>query len=476
MMRCFHERHLLGLLHIVFAFFVAGQQHQMTEQEPLLFFERHHWKHKQTLKHKVLNEFMHKIRDKARQHGKLQSSVITHPKIISAPPTRKQPSKKPPKEPSKKPPKEPSKKLSKEQSKTLYCNIHNRDHVRGRWVYQPSIEKPSFQCCGDINYFSEQYDEMYCDGKSRSLQKCAAIVGEYGVDFKENITEMKYAQAGGNACVCQVYGNHNSNENGTATLRDLQKYIWQPQECSLLDWNGDHFCSLLGDRKILIVGDSTVMQAGVTLLNMLIEGKAKCVHNVKLTRSDALFRPTMHLACSSYDQKFVDTMNSVRPNISIFSAGSHLSGSEDMENVFVELRDFLYEQMHLQNVSMIWRSQHPGHATCDNYSIPLTSDAHLNSSQEDDETYRWKAFRIMDDIVREKVYASDGDTEEYQFFHGMKYLDMSMLFLRPDAHPGAFSKYFHDNDDFVDCLHFCMPGPYDLFPILLLQMLFNKEI
>ena len=82
----------------------------------------------------------------------------------------------------------------------------------------------------------------------------------------------------------------------------------------------------------------------------------------------------------------------------------------------------------------------------------------------------------MDEAVRKKIYTSDGDTENYQFFNGMKYLDMSMLFLRPDAHPGAFNKYFHDGDDFMDCLHFCMPGPYDLFPVLLLQMLFNGEI
>ena len=115
-----------------------------------------------------------------------------------------------------------------------------------------------------------------------------------------------------------------ANSNNNSNISDLQKYKWQPYECSLLDWNGHQFCSLLGDRKIMIVGDSTMMQAGVTLLNRLVDGNAPCVQSIKLVRSDALSRPTMHPACSSNDQTFVDMMNLVKPNISIFSVGSHL--------------------------------------------------------------------------------------------------------------------------------------------------------
>ena len=56
----------------------------------------------------------------------------------------------------------------------------------------------------------------------------------------------------------------------------------------------------------MIMGDSTMMQAGVTLLNRLVDADAQCVQNVNLVRSDALSRSTMHPACSSYDQKFID--------------------------------------------------------------------------------------------------------------------------------------------------------------------------
>ena len=73
--------HLL-LSYIIFTSLGSGQRHKLEQQQqqPYLFFERHQWKHKQSQKHKVLNEFVHKLRDKAHQHGKLQSASITHAK------------------------------------------------------------------------------------------------------------------------------------------------------------------------------------------------------------------------------------------------------------------------------------------------------------------------------------------------------------------------------------------------------------
>jgi hypothetical protein len=44
-------------------------------------------------------------------------------------------------------------------------------------------------------------------------------------------------------------------------------------------------------------------------------------------------------------------------------------------------------------------------------------------------------------------------------------VDLAPLYLRPDAHPGG-----------NDCLHMCVPGPLDLFSILLLAMLRNGDL
>lgn len=47
---------------------------------------------------------------------------------------------------------------------------------------------------------------------------------------------------------------------------------------------------------------------------------------------------------------------------------------------------------------------------------------------------------------------------------GVKLIDLSPLYLRIDGHPGH------------DCLHYCMPGPLDLFGTLVYQMLDTGEL
>ena len=305
------KRRYISPLHLLqlFALCECLLQAEKQEQQPILFFERHQWKQKQTQRHKMVQEFVHKLRDKAKQHVKGVSTAITHPKHTT---------------------KAMIKKVT-EKEDTPYCNIHNRDHIEGRWVYQDDIRKPSFQCCGDINYFSDQYDRAYCDYNNRAKHKCTAILGTYDIEL---VSSKAYAQAGGNACICQAH-SRNSGNNDSSAIIALQKYSWQPQRCALLEWDAHRFCSLLGNRRIVIAGDSTIMQAGVTLLNRLIEDNAQCVRDVKLVRSDALFKPTMHPVCSSNDKTIVDILNLLNPNISIFSVGSHLTGLMILKTSFL---------------------------------------------------------------------------------------------------------------------------------------------
>ena len=56
--------------------------------------------------------------------------------------------------------------------------------------------------------------------------------------------------------------------------------------------------------------------------------------------------------------------------------------------------------------------------------------------------------------------------------YDFKILDMAPLYMRGDAHVG-FAKAFRGDPD---CLHYCIPGPVDLFPVLLQQMLYMGEI
>jgi hypothetical protein len=71
-------------------------------------------------------------------------------------------------------------------------------------------------------------------------------------------------------CSCDI----TMNTRGIVSSRE--KYIWEPTSCSLLAWNSSQFCSLLGSRRILIIGDSTMHQTAVELMNMLTAGKEIC--------------------------------------------------------------------------------------------------------------------------------------------------------------------------------------------------------
>ena len=44
---------------------------------------------------------------------------------------------------------------------------------------------------------------------------------------------------------------------------------WVPHQCQLLPWSANHFCSTLGNRSIMFVGDSTMHQVATTLMNAM---------------------------------------------------------------------------------------------------------------------------------------------------------------------------------------------------------------
>ncbi len=55
---------------------------------------------------------------------------------------------------------------------------------------------------------------------------------------------------------------------------------------------------------------------------------------------------------------------------------------------------------------------------------------------------------------------------------GLNILDMSPLYFRGDAHIGSINTVGTSKiGRKVDCLHMCIPGPVNLFPVLLFNLL-----
>jgi hypothetical protein len=55
-------------------------------------------------------------------------------------------------------------------------------------------------------------------------------------------------------------------------VSNREKYKWKPTHCDLLEWNAAHFCELLGNQTMLLVGDSLMEQSANTLFAMIKEG------------------------------------------------------------------------------------------------------------------------------------------------------------------------------------------------------------
>ena len=59
--------------------------------------------------------------------------------------------------------------------------------------------------------------------------------------------------------------------------------------------------------------------------------------------------------------------------------------------------------------------------------------------------------------------------------HNISVIDMSQLYLRPDAHTGK--KFLLLNKKAAhDCLHYCIPGPVDLFGNIILMQFYTNQL
>jgi hypothetical protein len=120
-----------------------------------------------------------------------------------------------------------------------------------------------------------------------------------------------------------------SNRNGT-NLRE--QYVWVPDSCSFDLWDAQKFCTALGNRTVLIVGDSTLQQVAVTLINMIISNNGNCADKITFAKSYFLtFKKWGERKKNIFE--FVEDIN---PDIVVFSAGAHLHDLGDLFSVMVQ--------------------------------------------------------------------------------------------------------------------------------------------
>lgn len=314
-------------------------------------------------------------------------------------------------------------------------------HKVGHWVRHVNVStlSKSFHCCAyEDNDLA--HDERLCHNPlwepKFTMRETNLLTGfdKYPMFSAEH------------ACHCD-------RDEGRFSVNRREQYYWQPSTCNLLQWNATYFCHLLGSRRVLFVGDSTVAQSFTTLTNMLHSGNSTCGQQIMYGRCNMLV-----FGLKGGRNLFEWVQIAGLPDIVIVNVAAHLHDVGDMQDIvrrlgaiFPSMRALYTEAR--RPLSIAWRSSHPGHIGCTHDMEPLQTPASPPDASID--KHGWRLHHpTFDDMA---ANASKG--------LNMTILDMSPLALRPDAHPGG-----------GDCLHFCLPGPVDLFPQILLQSLYAREL
>jgi hypothetical protein len=232
------------------------------------------------------------------------------------------------------------------------------------------------------------------------------------------------------------------------------------------------------NRSALIAGDSTMAQTRGTLAAMIYQSSDMTLEEKKACLDRVSFQHTDYLVYQSDESRGVPLVTAIRRanfayDIVIMQSGAHYDQSVDHDNITIDTPKYaqyffpkLLDDMQVmqsiyrergKNVSVIWKTENPGHPNCFSYPEPLKK----LENQEDmllHSKFHWENTLRMD-----KKIVSMAKTLNFKFFH------MDPLFLRPDGHP-----FFRFGTE--DCLHYCSPGPLNYFARIFLQALVNNEI
>lgn len=324
------------------------------------------------------------------------------------------------------------------------------EYSTGSWIKdEPMVVKgnstvmapaKSFLCC------SWDHDDYLFD-----RGRCGTKPNKYYTGLND-----AYTLVGGNACNCDA-----TSPLGRYSISQRETYVWRPNSCDLPVWNATLFCSVLGKRNILFVGDSTMQQTASSLMNMIYHGRGGCSSQIALYHDNRL----NDIIPEANGTNIFSVIGEFKPDIIVVNVGAHFHSIQEFELTLNGSLAKLFEStLNLKpSTKFIWKSQNPGHVDCSNIKLPYVKHHHITDAKVD--PYFWRLFPIFDSIARKFTeQMSKTLSKQLKDSNVFRYLNMSMLYLRPDGHPPG------------DCLHFCLPGALDVFSNILLNMLINEQI
>ena len=361
---------------------------------------------------------------------------------------------------------------------------HNR-HRDGQWRHlgelangATRLRTKSFTCCSWAR--DSAATRSTNAGNASALCSAQEPMIKRGAGYGGPSLLQTRVDFGGHACACDdAHGTH-------AARRPSERWGWEPSACRLPPWHPQRFCATLGARRLLLVGDSTMEQFASTLMALL--RREPCVAQLGFERDETLIGRCLGNQ-NSNTEGWMHLVRSAEPppDIVLLNAGAHVYASQDLahplecatkcsrackkprvnasvhaatiERVVSEVvAQIRHEQRastpprRLAHTRFVWRSMAAAHAGCTPAGDALGPRA--SPAAATTLPYQWHHFPLQD-AVTERVASQSGGA--------LSFLDVSMLYSRPDSHAR-------------DCLHYCAPGPLDEGARVLLGMLQQGEL
>eukprot|EP00475_Leptophrys_vorax_P018922 TRINITY_DN2585_c0_g1_i1.p1 TRINITY_DN2585_c0_g1~~TRINITY_DN2585_c0_g1_i1.p1 ORF type:complete len:435 (+),score=90.22 TRINITY_DN2585_c0_g1_i1:176-1480(+) len=311
------------------------------------------------------------------------------------------------------------------------------EYVEGTWEFDASKTKPSFPCC-DVQI-------------PRDLKRCGSLAN----------SRLEYH--GNPKWPAQIYGHESDCEQWGF----VDRYTWNPSKCFLPAWNAQRFCEILGNKTVLIVGDSQARQTATTLINniMFVDRNHKtnqtCHGQIYYRAGDTLVGRKYSSMNRGWNWK--ESVRIVRPDLVVLSVGGHVGSLDSFLEVLHEVNKDLQEEIlpEFPDLRLIWRTvvpagcqkemlkQHPKEIR--GYWDRYVSDGKPNFNYDLHHQWEQEAKKFW------------SQNERFQI------MDMDPLAFRTDAHPSSNKTVPSPPGTKWDCVHMCVPGPLDLFSRLLMN-------
>lgn len=216
-------------------------------------------------------------------------------------------------------------------------------------------------------------------------------------------------------------------------------------------------------------------QTANSLMNMITYGGGNCSEQIVFGISYLLvIHGGAHIRFFDHLLEHKYRGQTFMPDFIIMTVGAHLQDMGDINAIWSSLvgGPDPYNINHLRDPKqryigrkivpkLVWKTQNPGHIGCQNSSYPLIN---ISQYRRDDDEFNW-AIHLEFDEYSKRMCA----------LHNISVIDMSPLYLRPDAHPGKNMLLLNKKSSH-DCLHYCTPGPVDLFGNILLTQFYTKML